>query len=125
MRYFVIFFSIAFVAGCMNQKKNKFKDFLVGEWRIENPEHQSFIRFERNGKTTYFLNQFSYRLDSLAETGKWELIEIRKGREVDTFIVNIIKKPQNTVFKFIPADKNRIKVIDDIGQTFFTRTKKE
>ena len=74
---------------------------------------------------TYFLNQFSYRLDSLAETGKWELIEIRKGREVDTFIVNIIKKPQNTVFKFIPADKNRIKVIDDIGQTFFTRTKKE
>tara|TARA_X000001036_G_scaffold379890_1_gene370981 strand:- start:855 stop:1232 length:378 start_codon:yes stop_codon:yes gene_type:complete len=125
MRYFVIFFSIAFVTGCMNQKKNKFKDFLVGEWRIENPEHQSFIRFEENGKTTYFLNQFSYQLDSLTETGKWELIEIRKGIEVDTFIVNIDKKPQNTVFKFIPADKNRIKVIDDIGQTFFTRTKKE
>ena len=125
MRYFVIFFSIAFVTGCMNQKENKFKDFLVGEWRIENPEHQSFIRFEENGKTTYFLNQFSYRLDSLAERGKWELIEIRKGIEVDTFIVNIDKKPQNTVFKFIPADKNRIKVIDDIGQTFFTRTKKE
>lgn len=125
MRYFVIFFSIAFVTGCMNQKENKFKDFLVGEWRIENPEHQSFIRFEGNGKTTYFFNQFSYRLDSLAQIGKWELIEIRKGREVDTFIVNIIKKPQNTVFKFIPADKNRIKVIDDIGQTFFTRTKKE
>ena len=125
MRYFVIFFSIAFVTGCMNQKENKFKDFLIGEWRIENPEHQSFIRFEGNGKTTYFFNEFSYRLDSLTETGKWELIEIRKGREVDTFIVNIIKKPQNTVFKFIPADKNRIKVIDDIGQTIFTRTKKE
>ena len=51
MRYFVIFFSIAFVTGCMNQKENKFKDFLVGEWRIENPEHQSFIRFEGNGKS--------------------------------------------------------------------------
>ncbi len=125
MRYFVIFFFIAFVAGCMNQKENKFKDFLVGEWRIENPQHQSFIRFEGNGKTTYFLNQFSYRLDSLAETGKWKLSEIRKGSEVDTFIVKINKKPRNTVFKFIPVDKDRIKVMDDIGQTFFTRIKKE
>ena len=71
MRYFVIFFSFALVTGCINQKENKFKDFLVGDWRIENPELQSFIRFEGNGKTTYFLNQFSYRLDSLAQTGKW------------------------------------------------------
>jgi hypothetical protein len=109
----------------MNQKENKFKDFLVGEWRIENPILQSFIRFEENGKTTYYFNQFSYRLDSLAEIGKWKLNEIRRGKEIDTFIVKIDKNPQNTVFKFIPVDKDRIKVMDDIGQTFFTRIKKE
>ena len=87
MRYFVIFLSVFFISGCMNQKENKFKDFLVGEWRIENPVLQSFIRFEENGKTTYYFNQFSYRLDSLAEIGKWKLIEIRRGKEIDTFIV--------------------------------------
>ena len=125
MRFLLTFFSIILVTGCLNQKSRQFNEYLIGEWRIENPILQSFIRFEENGKTTYYLNQFSYRLDSLAETGKWELIEIRKGREVDTFIVKIDKKPQNTVFKFIPVDKNRIKVVDDIGQTFFTRTKKE
>ena len=125
MRYFVIFLSVFFTTGCMNQKENKFKDFLVGEWRIENPVLQSFIRFEENGKTTYYYNQFSYRLYSLAEIGKWKLNEIRRGKEIDTFIVKIDKKPQNTVFKFIPVDKDRIKVMDDIGQTFFTRMKKE
>jgi hypothetical protein len=109
----------------MNQKENKFKDFLVGEWRIENPVLQSFIRFEKNGKTTYYFNQFSYRLDSLAEIGEWKLNEIRRGKEIDTFIVKIDKKPQNTVFKFIPIDKDRIKVMEDIEQTFFTRMKKE
>ena len=125
MRYFAIFLSVFFTTGCMNQKENKFKDFLVGEWRIENPILQSFIRFEENGKTTYYFNQFSYRLDSLAEIGKWKLNEIRRGKEIDTFIVKIDKKPQNTVFKFIPIDKDRIKVMDDIEQTFFTRMKKE
>ena len=125
MRYFAIFLSVFFTTGCMNQKENKFKDFLVGEWRIENPVLQSFIRFEKNGKTTYYFNQFSYRLDSLAEIGEWKLNEIRRGKEIDTFIVKIDKKPQNTVFKFIPVDKDRIKVMDDIGQTFFTRMNKE
>ena len=125
MRYFAIFLSVFFTTGCMNQKENKFKDFLVGEWRIENPVLQSFIRFEENGKTTYYFNQFSYRLDSLAEIGEWKLNEIRRGKEIDTFIVKIDKKPQNTVFKFIPVDKDRIKVMDDIGQTFFTRMNKE
>ena len=91
MRYFAIFLSVFFTTGCMNQKENKFKDFLVGEWRIENPVLQSFIRFEENGKTTYYFNQFSYRLDSLAEIGKWKLNEIRRGKEIDTFIVKIDK----------------------------------
>ena len=125
MRYFAIFLSVFFTTGCMNQKENKFKDFLVGEWRIENPVLQSFIRFEENGKTTYYFNQFSYRLDSLAEIVKWKLNEIRRGKEIDTFIVKIEKKPQNTVFKFIPVDKDRIKVMEDIKHTFFTRMKKE
>jgi len=105
----------------MNQKSRQFKEYLKGDWRIENPILQSFIRFEENGKTKYYLNQFSYRLDSLAETGRWSLDEIRKGIETDTFFVTIDKQPQKTVFQFVPVNKDRIKVIDEKGQTFFTR----
>ena len=105
----------------MNQKSRQFNEYLIGEWRIENPILQSFIRFEENGKTTYYLNQFSYRLDSLAETGKWSLNEIRKGTQTDTFVVTIDKQPQKTIFQFVPLNNDRMKVIDPKVQTFFTR----
>jgi hypothetical protein len=124
MRFLLAVLSFVLLTGCMNQKSRQFKEYLIGEWRIENPILQSFIRFEENGKTTYYLNQFSYRLDSLAETGKWSLDEIRKGIETDTFIVTIDKQPQKTVFQFVPVNKDRIKVIDEKGQTFFTRIQK-
>jgi hypothetical protein len=93
----------------MNQKENKFKDFLVGEWRIENPVLQSFIRFEENGKTTYYFNQFSYRLDSLAEIGKWKLNEIRRGKEIDTFIVKIEKNLKIQSLNLSPLTKTGLK----------------
>ncbi|MGB1454940.1 MAG: hypothetical protein ACPG7A_05695 [Flavobacteriaceae bacterium] len=85
---------------------------------------QSFIRFEDNGKTTFYLNRYSYKLDSLAEYGDWLLKEIKKGAVRDTFVVQIDKRPQQTTFQFIPIDQQRIKVIDERGQTFFTRIEK-
>jgi hypothetical protein len=121
MRFLLTVFSVILVTGCMNQKSRQFNEYLIGEWRIENPILQSFIRFEENGKTTYYLNQFSYRLDSLAETGKWSLNEIRKGTQSDTFVVTIDKQPQKTIFQFVPLNNDRMKVIDQKGQTFFTR----
>ena len=124
MRLILFFLSLILSVKCTNQKSNKFKSYLVGEWRIDNPTLQSFIRFEENGKTTYYFNRYSYQLDSLAQIGKWNLDEIRKGREIDTFIVTIDKQPKKTVFRFLPLDKNRIKVIDERGQTFFTRIEK-
>ena len=124
MRFLLAVLSFVLLTGCMNQKSRQFKEYLKGDWRIENPILQSFIRFEENGKTTYYLNQFSYRLDSLAETGRWNLDEIRKGIETDTFVVTIDKQPQKTVFQFVPVNKDRIKVIDEKGQTFFTRIQK-
>ena len=124
MRLILFFLSLILSVKCTNQKSNKFKSYLVGEWRIDNPTLQSFIRFEENGKTIYYFNRYSYQLDSLAQIGKWNLDEIRKGREIDTFIVTIDKQPKKTVFRFLPLDKNRIKVIDEGGQTFFTRIEK-
>ena len=110
---------------CTYQKSYKFKNYLVGEWRIDNPTLQSFIRFEEDGKTTYYFNRYSYQLDSLAQIGKWSLDEIRKGMKIDTFIVTIDKQPKKTIFQFLPLDNDRIKVIDEGGQTFFTRIKKK
>lgn len=110
---------------CTYQKSYKFKNYLVGEWRIDNPTLQSFIRFEEDGKTTYYFNRYSYQLDSLAQIGKWSLDEIRKGMKIDTFIVTIDKEPKKTIFQFLPLDNDRIKVIDEGGQTFFTRIKKK
>ena len=124
MRFILFFLSLILSIRCTNQKSNKFKSYLFGDWRIDNPTLQSFIRFEENGKTTYYFHRYSYQLDSLAQIGKWNLDEIRKGREIDTFIVTIDKQPKKTVFRFLPLDKNRIKVIDEGGQTFFTRIEK-
>jgi hypothetical protein len=39
-------------------------------------------------------------------------------------VVQIDKRPQQTTFQFIPIDQQRIKVIDERGQTFFTRIEK-
>lgn len=124
MRFFLVVFSVICLTGCMNQKSRQFKNYLIGDWTIENPTLQSFIRFEENGKTTYFMNRYSYQLDSLAETGKWSLDEIRKGKYTDTFMVSIDKQPQKTIFQFIAVDKDKIKVFDEQGQTFFTRIQK-
>jgi len=124
MRFYLVVFSVISLTGCMNQKSHQFKNYLIGDWTIENPTLQSFIRFEENGKTTYFMNRYSYQLDSLAETGKWSLDEIRKGKYTDTFMVSIDKQPQKTIFKLIAVDQDKIKVFDEQGQTFFTRIKK-
>jgi hypothetical protein len=124
MRFFLVVFSVISLTGCMNQKSRQFKNYLIGDWTIENPTLQSFIRFEENGKTTYFMNRYSYQLDSLAQTGKWSLDEIRKGKYTDTFMVSIDKQPQKTIFQLIAVDKDKIKVFDEQGQTFFTRIQK-
>ena len=112
------------MSACVSSKSRQFTNYLVGDWRIENPSMQSFIRFEENGKTTFYLNRYSYKLDSLAEYGDWLLKEIKKGAVRDTFVVQIDKRPQQTTFQFIPIDQQRIKVIDERGQTFFTRIEK-
>ena len=124
MRFLLVVFSVICLTGCMNQKSRQFKNYLIGDWRIENPTLQSVIRFEKSGKTTFFMNQYSYQLDSLAEIGKWSLDEIRKGKYTDTFIVSIDKQPQKTIFQFIAIDQDKIKVIDEQGKTFFTRIQK-
>ena len=124
MRFLLVVFSAICLTGCMNQKSRQFKNYLIGDWTIENPTLQSFIRFEENGKTTYFMNRYSYQLDSLAETGKWSLDEVRKGKYTDTFMVSIDKQPQKTIFQLIAVDKDKIKVFDEQGQTFFTRIQK-
>ncbi len=125
MRFFLVFLCFFLLLKCNYQKSYKFKNYLVGEWRIDNPTLQSFIRFEENGKTTYYFNRYSYQLDSLAQIGKWSLDEIRKGMKIDTFIVTIDKQPKKTIFQFLPLDNDRIKVIDEGGQTFFTHIKKK
>ena len=124
MRFFLVVYSVIFLTGCMSQKSRQFKNYLIGDWTIENPTLQSFIRFEENGKTTYFMNRYSYQLDSLTQTGKWSLDEIRKGKYTDTFMVSIDKQPQKTIFQLIAIDQDKIKVIDEQGQTFFTRIQK-
>ena len=124
MRFLLVVFSVICLTGCMNQKSRQFKNYLIGDWRIENPTLQSVIRFEESGETTYFMNWYSYQLDSLAQIGKWSLNEIRKGKYTDTFIVSIDKQPQKTIFQFIAIDQDKIKVIDEQGQTFFTRIQK-
>ena len=124
MRFYLVVFSVISLTGCMNQKSRQFKNYLIGDWTIENPTLQSFIRFEENGKTTYFMNRYSYQHDSLAETGKWSLDEIRKGKYTDTFVVSIDKQPQKTIFQLIAVDQDKIKVFDEQGQTFFTRIQK-
>jgi hypothetical protein len=70
------------------------------------------------------MNRYSYQLDSLAQIGKWSLNEIKKGKYTDTFMVSIDKQPQKTIFQFIVIDQDKIKVIDEQGQTFFTRIQK-
>ena len=50
--------------------------------------------------------------------------EIREGKYTDTFMVSIDKQPQKTIFQFIAIDQGEIKVIDEQGQTFFTRIQK-
>lgn len=124
MRIISVICFLIVMSACVSPKSRQFKNYLVGVWRIENPSMQSFIRFEENGKITFYLNRYSYKLDSLAEYGDWHLKEIKKGAVRDTFVVQIDKKPQQTIFQFIPIDQQRIKVIDERGQTFFTRIEK-
>ena len=124
MRIINVVCILIFMTGCVNTTSRQFKNYLLGDWRIENPILQSFIRFEENGNTTFYMNQYSYKLDSLAERGSWSLSEIKNGAVRDTFIIQIDKKPQKTIFQFIPIDQQRIKVIDEKGHTFFTRIDK-
>ena len=120
MRFFFIFFCFT-LSSCLNLGSYKFKKYLVGDWRIENPTLQSFVTFEENGRITYYFNRYTYELDSLAEIGQWKIDEIKKGKSIDTFIVTVDKKPQKTTFKMIAFDKDKLKVVDDQGHVFFTR----
>ena len=80
--------------------------------------------------TTFFLFVLMITLISLGDSGLKDDKSVKLAdivmpeREIDTFMVTIDKQPKKTVFRFLPLDKNRIKVIDEGGQTFFTRIEK-
>lgn len=112
-----------FLWNCENPKS--FEDRIIGDWQIENPTLQSYIRFDKGGEVTYFFNRFSYEKDSLAEYGRWQLQEILSSGSLDTFAVEIIKKPQNTLFKLVFVSPNKIKVMDSQGTTYFTRVQQK
>lgn len=117
---FILVLSGLILSSCSNSS-SAFKEFIVGDWQIENPTLQSFIRFNNQGKVTFYFNRFSYEKDSLAEYGKWRLKEIKKGVSIDTFLVELEKKPSNTLFKMLIVNENKLKIIDDLGYTLFTR----
>jgi hypothetical protein len=117
---FILVLSGLILSSCSNSS-SAFKEFIVGDWQIENPTLQSFIRFNNQGKVTFYFNRFSYENDSLAEYGKWRLKEIKKGVGIDTFLVELEKKPSNTLFKMLIVNENKLKIIDDLGNTLFTR----
>ena len=117
---FILVLSGLILSSCSNSS-SAFKEFIVGDWQIENPTLQSFIRFNNQGKVTFYFNRYSYEKDSLAEYGKWRLKEIKKGVGIDTFLVELEKKPSNTIFKMLIVNENKLKIIDDLGNTFFTR----
>lgn len=117
---FILVLSGLILSSCSNSS-SAFKEFIVGDWQIENPTLQSFIRFNNQGKVTFYFNRFSYEKDSLAEYGKWRLKEIKKGVGIDTFLVELEKKPSNTLFKMLIVNENKLKIIDDLGNTIFTR----
>jgi len=117
---FILVLSGLILSSCSNSS-SAFKEFIVGDWQIENPTLQSFIRFNNQGKVTFYFNRFSYEKDSLAEYGKWRLKEIKKGVGIDTFLVELEKKPSNTLFKMLIVNENKLKIIDDLGHTLFTR----
>ena len=117
---FILVLSGLILSSCSNSS-SAFKEFIVGDWQIENPTLQSFIRFNNQGKVTFYFNRFSYDKDSLAEYGKWRLKEIKKGVGIDTFLVELEKKPSNTLFKMLIVNENKLKIIDDLGYTLFTR----
>ena len=121
MRFLLILvLSVPILSSCSNSS-SAFKEFIVGDWQIENPTLQSFIRFNNQGKVTFYFNRYSYEKDSLAEYGKWRLKEIKKGVGIDTFLVELEKKPSNTLFKMLIVNENKLKIIDDLGYTLFTR----
>ncbi|MDG1342260.1 MAG: hypothetical protein P8P72_04475 [Flavobacteriaceae bacterium] len=121
MRFLLILvLSVPILSSCSNSS-SAFKEFIVGDWQIENPTLQSFIRFNNQGKVTFYFNRYSYEKDSLAEYGKWRLKEIKKGVGIDTFLVELEKKPSNTIFKMLIVNENKLKIIDDLGNTLFTR----
>ena len=117
---FILVLSGLILSSCSNSS-SAFKEFIVGDWQIENPTLQSFIRFNNQGKVTFYFNRYSYEKDSLAEYGKWRLKEIKKGVGIDTFLVELEKKPSNTIFKMLIVNENKLKIIDDLGYTLFTR----
>jgi len=121
MRLLFILVLSGLIFSCCSNSSSAFKEFIVGDWQIENPTLQSFIRFNNQGKVTFYFNRFSYEKDSLAEYGKWRLKEIKKGVGIDTFLVELEKKPSNTLFKMLIVNENKLKIIDDLGYTLFTR----
>jgi hypothetical protein len=121
MRLFTVsVFTALFFLSCSNSKKS-FENYIIGDWQIENPTLQSFIRFEAKGEVTFFFNRFSYEKDSLAQYGKWILKDLKQGVAVDTFLLEIQKPPRNTEFKILILNQKQFKAYDDLGYTRFTR----
>ena len=100
--------------------KSEVKKYLIGTWRIENPNLQSFIQFKKNGEAFYYFNQYSLKLDSLKERGIWEVAFLEKKSIKDTFLITIFSKKKITLKSQI-LDSTHFLIFEDGRKTRFTR----
>lgn len=100
--------------------KNEVKKYLIGTWRIENPNLQSFIQFKKNGDAIYYFNQYSFKLDSLKERGVWEVAFLEKKSLKDTFLITILSKNKITLKSQI-LDSTHFLIFEEGRKTRFTR----
>ena len=106
----------------MNTTKEKIQTYLIGSWRIENPNLQSFIQFNQNGKANYYFNRHSFEKDTLSESGRWE-IDIGNNQSLtDTFQIRIFLKNKIT-FHAVIQDSLRFMTLEKGHTTRFTRLK--
>ena len=99
---------------------NEVKKYLIGTWRIENPNLQSFIQFKKNGDAIYYFNQYSFKLDSLKERGVWEVAFLEKKSLKDTFLITILSKNKITLKSQI-LDSTHFLIFEEGRKTRFTR----
>lgn len=122
--FLACFFLFFIHLSCVNSSEKILKNYLIGTWRIENPTMQSFIKFKKDGRATYFFNRYSLQLDTLSEHGKWEVSFTRKKTLKDTFMLHIIKK-NNIVFKAIILDSIHFLTFEKKIKTRLTRINNE